>query len=193
MTNGIHSIPSIRGFGSNYPPFGYLFVVPFTILGTDLGIWVYFLFFAITFPLLCWHLFQMGKLRFTPELKSIILIILLSYLFHFALDRLNAENLLFTLVAAFFLAFQKNRHRLAIWFLGAAIAAKVYPCLFLAFYLSQKQYHYIVKSILIAIGFTCLAFLMFGLTPQEMMQAYKISSPAFMAYTLSASPLQHCS
>jgi len=116
-----------------YFPFSYVLVYPLTLLGFHLALFVYYLvFFA-------------GYLFFTTRYfaSNWLIIFILSFLTFpilFSFERGNLELILFLFLAAFLFFYEKNKIVISTVFLTAAISLKLYPIVFLALFLADKQY-----------------------------------------------------
>ncbi|HET6351104.1 MAG TPA: glycosyltransferase family 87 protein [Coriobacteriia bacterium] len=83
----------------------------------------------------------------------------MSYPVLFTVDRGNEEIFLFMLLAAFTYLFLKKRSSLAAVALGAAIAYKMYPGVFIVLFIADRKWKELGIAIAAAIGFEALATL----------------------------------
>ena len=98
------------------------------------------------------------------RLWYVVVLTFCSYAVTFAIDRGNTEMLLFVLMFAYIWAYSAGRRRLAMVLLGAAIAFKLYPAVFLVLPLTDRRVRDAAWSFLVSIGLTIAGILGLWLT-----------------------------
>lgn len=126
-------IPSIDGsprpFPSNYPPLGAMLVYPLTLVPYPTAIALFLAGSVAGLAWFGWSFFRCGK----PSLDAIHVtaLCLMAYPVHVVLDRANIEIVAFGMLAAATALLLERRCRAGAWCLGAAIATKIFPAVFL--------------------------------------------------------------
>lgn len=176
---------TFRGFGNNYPPFAYLAISVFTQLGKLNGAISYSVFFVSFYSFFVWRYFRDFNRSEGSTFLYTAIVAFLSYPLHFAFDRLNLENLIFVLVAVFYMFLLKNRFVASAIAIGIAAAIKVYPGLFAILLLQRKQFRALFVAIVTFVACTILAMVVFKTDPMEIYSSYSKSAPLFKQFTLS--------
>ncbi len=181
-----------NGFGNNYPPFTYLSIAPFTAMGFQTGVIVYFAVSFVGFLLFMWTIFRSAGPLTDTGLLNFLILGALTYPLHFSLDRSNVENLCFLFTAAFLVTWRSKRETLAAVLLGTAAAIKVIPALFAVIFLRERRFRPILIAAFVALGCTALAMVLFHVSPAELLSIYRASAPSFQEFALHPfSPVQH--
>lgn len=181
----------VRGFGNNYPPFGYGIMLPFSILPLLVGLVLYILFLISGFFGMFWHHYRIrgDKSGWMPFV--LVPLFLMTYPFHFCIDRGNSEGFIVLAAWMFATLHEQGRDRFAPLFLGIAAAAKAYPGMYALVYLAQWRWRKFFECIGWTIFFTAFAMTVFSVTPNEVRDAYARSFETFRIFSLTPSNAQH--
>jgi hypothetical protein len=148
---------------ANYFPTAYLFMWPVTWIDSWLALFVFNGIFLLA--LLKIANYYLAKIR--PAFsdyeyaQSVIIFIFLSYPVLFCLDRSNLENLLFVLVAMFFIAWQQKRYKIAASLLALTSAMKLYPLVLITFFIKEKKWLPALSAVAGMLGLTLIALVSF--------------------------------
>lgn len=137
----------------------FLYYIPYLIPGWLTKIpnsaFAFLLFIAVSIALLA-IVFGKALHRIGLTQRSVLLVLLptvvLSYPFWFEFGSANVEFDIFLLLLAGTAAFCTRRPNLAACFFGAAAGMKIFPVIFVALFLSRKQYRQIVLAAAVALG-----------------------------------------
>ncbi len=189
---------TFRGFRANYPPFSYAVLAPFTNFFNDYGVYVYagtasaliFVFFMVVGR-------EVAKVSYANKRNSILCVLmamalcLASYPFQFALDRMNAELILFGFIAVGFIFYVHQRYKVAAIWIGLAAAMKIYPGAFALVFLYKRQYREFAISILSTLVATAVALVIFQVTPFEVLDVYRSAAPSYAKMMAEFMPLAY--
>lgn len=102
-----------------------------------------------------------NKIFLVENKQFIILSILFSYPVIFSLDRMNLELFVFLLTLGFVYYYQERKFLLAVFLLSIGISMKLYPILFLIFFIKDRNFKFILLSGLMCISITIFSLFLF--------------------------------
>ncbi len=133
-------------FGGVYFPFNYFLFFFLTLLPENLAFLIYMSAFLVA-VLWATHHFMDTRTSFHRDpaanlahTKNVFILSLLSYPILFAIERANAECIVFVFTLAFLLAYQARRYYLAAFWLACGIAMKGYAGIFLLVFLFDRRF-----------------------------------------------------
>ena len=141
---------SAHWFNSNYFPFGNLFLILFSFLGNpNVSLIVFITIFLVLY---LWIIRFIDKTLLPLSLKDKVILYSFNYPMLFALDRANIELYVFlaTVIFAYFYVYKKN-DTLSIVLLAVAIAAKLYPAVYLVIFLRDRKYSNIAWTLFLVL------------------------------------------
>lgn len=143
-----------------YPPFAMVLFKIFTIFPYKFGLilWLFLIAFCAISPLI--H--STKNLRFETRLILIFFFGLCSASFLGMLDRGNCIGFIVPLIYFAIIKAFEDKNNLAAILFGLAIAIKIYPLLLLPFFLFEKKYLLIIKSISVSLIITFFSSLIWG-------------------------------
>lgn len=144
-----------------------------------------------SFILLIGYLQQ--SLKQVAELKSLgwlvgLTAFITSYPLLFILDRANLEGVLFLNTAAFWLAYFRKSHKIAIVLLAFATNFKLFPAVFILLYLNKKQWKYFAAFPLICAGLTCLLLAPLDHSIGESLERWRSNTDAYTEWYYAVLP-----
>ena len=145
---------------NNYPPFAMLIFKFFAIFPNRIGllVWLTFSIFFLLLPLLF-----IKKSGINNSQKILLgLIYVVSSPFISVLDRGNLIFILPLLILLSYINLKEKSPLLAGFFLGTAVAIKIYPILLILFFIRERHYKAILSTLITALGFTFFSSLFFG-------------------------------
>ncbi len=153
-----------------YPPSAFVFLLPLIFLNYPVAIFLWTFGSTVSLLLTVFLFTQFFYHHFSAEyFFSLLCLALLSFPFKFTLGmgQMNLYVLLFTTLSVFL--FQKEKSVLAGISLGIAIGAKLFPILFLLFFLRKKNVRLTIASVITFVLLHALPLFLYG---QKILQLY---------------------
>lgn len=175
---------------SVYPPFAYVVMLPFTLVGKKIALSA----MLAAFTLFVYRYMREAAGEAAPGFGRLKLVGLafLSYPFLFVFDRANIEAMVFVFLALFLRYYQRNERRYSVFFLACAIAMKIYPAAFLLVFLRDRKFKEFLYALLTAGGLTLLAMAVFKGGAEASYHGFIANLARFRAdYFFTESGLQH--
>ena len=148
---------------TNYFPFAYLIIYPFTFISDPYA--AVMLFITLFLCFLCcnanYFLAEKGVNNTSSHVLQISIVCLLSYPTWFCLDRGNLDVLVYIFCALFLITFIKEKYWLAALCLAIAVSMKLFPVLFILLFLKRKQFRAVLVCLLSSILLSVLALAIF--------------------------------
>lgn len=157
-----HLLPYQSGLWAVHFPLSFIISYPFSLISNpSLSFCVFVTIFVI------YYMKYMSKFIFDNNQYTLlniycfISITMMSYPILFAIDRGNFELYVFIFMSMFQMLYVKERNWLSAFFLGLAIAMKLFPAVFLVLYLERNRRVAGILSVVVALlanGISLLAF-----------------------------------
>lgn len=144
---------------ANYLPFTYLLFHVFNFLDPQTALFLFLYFYLFSMAVFNFYFLNVGD-RIT-DLRNVIIFTLTTYPVLFALERANAEILVFIFLCLGLLFYSR---RLWLWsacFIAVAAAIKAYPSVFLLLFVYDKHPRYFGVGLSIIAGLTLLSLCLF--------------------------------
>jgi hypothetical protein len=136
----------------SYFPLAQTLTRGFTLLPPNVALVVFLAIFVGGYFWSCWR--ELKDDHWTETLRSVSVIGLMSYPFLFTFDRANFEGYIFLLSYLFVHLVRTKRYALSALPLGAAVAMKPFPLVFVVLLLAERRYREIVYVGLVAAALT---------------------------------------
>jgi Glycosyltransferase family 87 len=140
----------------DYSPFAHLTMKISTILPPSPAFFVVLGVFCVCFAVCIWVFFCRREDGALLNAWYVVVLSSFSYAFIFAVDRTNMEMFMFILLFGYVWAYSLRRYGLAAALLGAAIALKMYPVVFLILPLTDRRVRDTLWGACWAAGFTAV-------------------------------------
>ncbi len=144
--------------GPLYFPIAYRFVSLFSLFPTAIAFFL-FLVIIISGSLLIFFK-ELKEEHKSDSILNVLILLLASYPFLFALDRANFEIFTFFFLYLF-ISFYNSHPRVSLISLAIAIGMKGFPAIFLLLYLSDRKFKEIAAVCLLALAGTILGYATF--------------------------------
>jgi len=132
------SLSPYLGEKSGQYPFMLLLGKLFTFLPVENAYILFCMVCTFLFGYFCYKYLKLDN--WLVSASSIFIIAFLSYPFLFCLDRANFELLLFIFLVLFIFLFERKKYLLSTIPLAIACAMKIYPCIFLVLFITEKKW-----------------------------------------------------
>jgi Glycosyltransferase family 87 len=165
----MRSMSPYVGQHGNYPPFGYLVVAPIAWLGEFAALWVLLSSFIGFMAWWAWRSFT-GGLR-SVERVVVVAIVLASYPVTFAINRANADLIVFAILAVGFASVATKPVRAGVA-VGLATAAKIIPGLYALMFLRPKSRRALWAAVLTAVAVTTVGLFVFRGGPVQNLSGF---------------------
>ena len=136
-------------------PFITLLYYPFLPFGLKFGTVIFISLFVFAISLFSWE-----NLKFLTNKKRVYHMLILSFLTYpvlFAVDRANAEMIVFAFLAIFFCCYSKTGHFIGLVALACAVAMKAHPAVFLILLACDRKIKDLFFVGLLSIGLNLIA------------------------------------
>jgi hypothetical protein len=142
----------------SYFPLAQTMMWGFTFMPSNVALVVFLTIFVGGYFWSCWR--ELADDHWTKTLRNVSVIGLMSYPFLFTFDRANSEGYIFLLEYLFVHLVRTKHYALSALPLGAAIAMKPFPLVFVVLLLAERRYREIVYVGLVAAGLTAVSMAM---------------------------------